>query len=95
MSHVLNVATSVQDDHNQCKEWAARGHCTSSDSYLRERMIGDEDWTGFCEKTCGVCRPLEDTVVEMRHQVGQDVPPEAITGYFVKNMGDEVDEIFA
>jgi ShK domain-like len=73
----------LQDDHNKCKEWAALGHCTSSDQYYRERMIGDENWTGFCEKTCGACRPLEDTVIDMRRQTGQDVPPEAITGYLL------------
>ena len=76
----VTTSAGLQDDHNKCKEWAALGHCTSSNMYYRERMIGDEDWTGFCEKTCGVCRPLEDTVIEMRRKTGRDVPPEAITG---------------
>jgi ShK domain-like len=67
-----------EDDHERCAEWAALGHCTSSNSEIRERMVGDEDWAGFCEKTCGECRPLEDTVVELRAELNQALPEGAL-----------------
>lgn len=66
-----------EDDHTRCAEWAALGYCTSSDDVLRERMVGDRDWTGFCERTCNACRPLEDNVLDLRAELGQTVPEAA------------------
>ena len=67
-----------EDDHLRCAEWAAQGHCDSSDPKMRHIMLGDNEWPGFCEKTCDVCRPLEETVVELRQELGQEIPPEAM-----------------
>ena len=69
-----------EDDHTRCAEWAARGHCTTSDRALRERMVGDANWPGFCERTCEDCRPLEETVVALRKELGQVTPAEAMPG---------------
>jgi hypothetical protein len=66
-----------KDDHLRCEEWAKRGYCTTNDKVMYEIMTGDEDWPGFCEKTCNVCRPLEETVVNLREELGQPIPPEA------------------
>jgi hypothetical protein len=67
-----------EDDHLRCGEWATKGYCTTNDKVMKEIMTGDKDWPGFCEKTCDVCRPLEDTVVKLREELGQQLPPEAI-----------------
>lgn len=52
-----------------------------------------QDWTGFCEKTCGFCRPLEETVVDLRHELKQDIPREAIAGRTMDV--DEVEELYS
>jgi hypothetical protein len=67
-----------EDDQTRCADWASQGLCTSSDKKMREIMIGDDVWAGFCEKTCNVCRPLEDTVVELRQELGQHIPAGAM-----------------
>lgn len=51
-----------------------------------------QDWTGFCEKTCGFCRPLEDTVVQLRRDLGQAIPDEAVAGKLMDE--DEVEELY-
>ena len=45
-----------EDDHTRCAEWAAQGLCDAQDEQMREIMLGDEDWPGFCERTCDACR---------------------------------------
>ena len=81
-----------EDDHTRCAEWAAQGLCDTKDAKMREVMLGDKYWTGFCEKTCGKCRPLEDTVVALRKELGQAVPPEALPRPGEENAGEEDEE---
>jgi hypothetical protein len=45
-----------EDDHARCGEWAAQGLCDANDSGMQDIMLGDDDWPGFCERTCDVCR---------------------------------------
>ena len=45
-----------QDDHTRCAEWAAKGYCKAEDPATAIMMAGDDDWPGFCERTCKACR---------------------------------------
>ena len=45
-----------QDDHTRCAEWAAKGYCKAEDPATAVMMAGDDDWPGFCERTCKACR---------------------------------------
>jgi hypothetical protein len=82
----------MQDDHKRCDEWETEGDCTTVDSEVRAKMIGDAYWPGFCERTCGTCRALEPNVLQLRKELKQPIPLEAVRGFEMQK--DELDDLY-